>query len=69
MMDELIKLVSSKAGISADQAKVAVNTVLDFLKTKLPAPVASQLDAVLQGSSAGNIADAAKNIGGMFGKK
>ncbi len=68
-MDELIKLVSAKAGISADQAKVAVSTVLDFLKSKLPAPIASQLDTVLQGISPGNVADAAKNIGGMFGKK
>jgi hypothetical protein len=69
MMDELIKLVSTKAGISADQAKIAVSTVIDFLKSKLPAPVASQLDAILKGNPAGNVADAAKGLGNMLGKK
>jgi hypothetical protein len=62
-MDELIKLVSQKAGISQEQAKTAVQTVLDFLKQKLPAPIASQIDSVLGG---GNPAQA---LGGLFGKK
>ena len=35
-MDELIKQVVQKAGVSEDQAKQAVETVLDFLKDKLP---------------------------------
>ncbi len=48
-MDELVKLVSQKAGISPDQARTAVQTVLDFLKQKLPAPVAAQIDGVLSG--------------------
>ena len=67
-MDELINQVASKAGISTDQAKAAVTTVLDFVKTKLPAPVASQLDALLQGNPPGNVDDVAKSIGGLFGR-
>ena len=35
-MQELIQKVSEKAGISADQAKNAVNTVMDFIKNKVP---------------------------------
>lgn len=67
-MDELVKLVSEKAGISADQARAAVETVLGFLKSKLPAPVAGQLDAVLGGGK-GNLGDIAKGVGGLFGRK
>jgi nucleoid DNA-binding protein len=36
-MDELVKLVSKKTGIPEAQAKIAVETVMDFLKKKLPA--------------------------------
>ena len=43
-MDELIKQVVSKTGISEDQARTAVTTVLGFVKDKLPAPIASQID-------------------------
>jgi hypothetical protein len=70
-MDELVKLVSQKAGISQEQAKAAVSTVLDYLKQKLPAPVAGQIDGLLAGGSgaAGSIGDVAKGLGGLFGKK
>ncbi len=66
-MDELISMVSEKAGITTEQAKTAVTTVLDYLKSKLPAPVASQLDSLLggAGSIAGGAADMVK--GGVGG--
>ena len=67
-MDQLIKLVADKAGISADQAKAAVDTVLGFLKDKLPAPIASQIDGLLSGG-AGQVGDMVKGLGGLFGKK
>ena len=38
-MDELIKRITEKTGISEDQARSAVNTVSGFLKEKLPAPI------------------------------
>ena len=47
-MEELIKTVSAKTGISEDQARTAVTTVLGFLKEKLPAPLASQIDSAVQ---------------------
>ena len=67
-MDELIKMVTQKTGISADQAKTAVDTVIKFLKDKLPKPIASQIDGVL-GGTAGPAQDVAKKLGGLLGKK
>jgi hypothetical protein len=67
-MDELIKQVSAKTGISEEQARGAVETVLGFLKTRLPAPLAGQIDNVIGGgeSSAGGLTDIAKKAGGIF---
>jgi hypothetical protein len=69
-MDELIKQVTAKTGISEDQARTAVNTVIGFLKDKLPAPIAGQLDNVVSGgsSAAGGLGDLANKVGGMFSK-
>jgi|WetSurMetagenome_2_1015567.scaffolds.fasta_scaffold1056451_1 hypothetical protein len=63
-MNELIKQISQRTGISEDQAKQAVTMVVDFLKQHLPAPVAQQLDAVLSGG----MPDLSKGIGGLFGR-
>ncbi len=66
-MDELIKQVTKKAGISEDQAKKAVDAVLGFLKAKLPKPVAAQIDALLKGD-AGGLKGAASKVGGLIKK-
>src|SRR5690606_30479306 len=50
-MEELIQQVVSRTGISADNARSAVDTVITFLKAKLPAPIAGQLDSVLGGNA------------------
>ncbi|MGH9908395.1 MAG: hypothetical protein ACRD8U_22760 [Pyrinomonadaceae bacterium] len=67
-MDELIKQVSAKTGISEEQARTAVDTVLGFLKNKLPAPIAGQIDNVVGGGegAAGGLTDIAKKAGGIF---
>ena len=66
-MDELIKLVSQKTGLPQDKAKVAVDTVVKFLKSKLPAPIAGQLDGVLKGGGLpGNLTE---GLGDLLGKK
>ena len=66
-MDELVKLVSQKVGISEEQAKQAVTVVLGFLKDNLPAPIAGQVDAALKGDLSG-LGDLASGLGGLFGK-
>lgn len=65
-MDELVKLVSKKAGISESQAKTAVETVLKFLKQKLPQPIAGQVDTLIAG---GKVDDLTKGLSGLLGKK
>ena len=65
-MDELVKLVSEKVGINEEQAKQAVETVVGFLKEKLPEPLAGQLDAVLEGNL-GDLGGVAGSIGKLFG--
>lgn len=65
-MDELVKLVTEKAGISEDQANKAIEAVLGFVKEKLPAPLAGQIDGLVGGKSAGGLGSM---LGGFLGKK
>jgi nucleoid DNA-binding protein len=46
-MKELINIIVQKTGISQENAQKAVQVTLGFLKTKLPTPVAAQLDSFL----------------------
>lgn len=66
-MDELVNLVVEKTGLPKETAKQAVTIVVDFLKSKLPAPIAAQVDAVLGGK--GVAGDVASLIGGLLGGK
>ncbi|MBC7929466.1 MAG: hypothetical protein H7Z38_02765 [Rubrivivax sp.] len=74
-MDEIVKQVVEKTGISESQARSAVETVVGFLKDRLPAPLAGQVDNALgaAGGAVGTIADKAGDVlgglGGMFGGK
>ena len=80
-MEELVALVSKKTGLSKEQSTAAVKVVLDFIKKKLPAPVAAEVDAVLSGSGElGAVAkalddgkidgnDVANLLGGFMGGK
>lgn len=71
-MDELTKLIVSKTGISEAHARLAVDTVVGYLKTKLPGPIAGQLDSLLQGGGAGgglDIGGVGNALGGLLGKK
>ena len=44
-MKELINVIVQKTGISEENAQKAVQVTLGFLKTKLPAPIAAQVDS------------------------
>ena len=78
-MDDLIKLVSEKANISTEQAKQAVESVLAFIKDKLPAPIGEQVTNLLSGAggllgqAGGSVNDvvgkAGDALGGLFGGK
>ena len=64
-MEELIKLVAGKARIPEENAKIAVETVINFLKEKLPAPFDSKLDEIISGSSIDGLV---KGLGGLLNK-
>lgn len=66
-MDELINQITQRTGISADQARQAAQTVVGFLKDKLPGPIGSQLDGILNGQGGGDAGGASGNIGGAIG--
>lgn len=74
-MDELINAVMQKTGMSREDAQKAVQVVVDFLKSRLPAPIAGHLDSFLSGGASGesNTLEAeAENLikgklGGLFG--
>ncbi|HJR63741.1 MAG TPA: hypothetical protein VJ803_08545 [Gemmatimonadaceae bacterium] len=71
-MNELTNLVAQKTGIPADKAQHAVETVVAYLKEKLPGPVGSQIDSLVAGgagSGASGLADKARDIGGMLGNR
>lgn len=65
-MDELIELVVEKTGVSEEKARQAVETVIGYLKEELPAPIAGQIDSLLEG---GGLGDVAEGLGGLLGNK
>ena len=68
-MDEVVKLVSKKAGISESQAKTAVETVMGYLKDKLPAPLDDQVEKALEGEDVTDtLGDLSKGLGGILGQ-
>lgn len=69
-MEQLIATVAEKAGIDQEQARTAVTTVMGFLKQKLPAGMAGQLDrlAAEEEGGGGALGAVEKGLGGLFGK-
>jgi hypothetical protein len=70
-MNEIIQRLVERTGLPEDKAAAAVDTVIGFLKEKLPAPVASQIDSFMSGDGgiAGTLGGMGTNLGGMFGRK
>ncbi len=73
-MEALVNLVSEKTGISPELAQKAVEITLNFVKDKLPAPVAGQIDGLLSGEEGGEggggvLGGLAKGLGGLMGKE
>lgn len=71
-MNEIIQRLIERTGLPEDKAAAAVETVVGFLKEKLPAPVASQIDNLMGGGDSGmtsKLGGIVSGLGGMFGKK
>ena len=70
-MENIVKMVSEKTGISEAQAQTAVETVVSYLKDKMPADIGGHVESFLKGDtgSLGNIGEELKDkIEGLFGK-
>ena len=72
-MDDLIKTVAGKAGITAEQARQAVEAVLAFAKDEMPGPIDKQVTNRLSGGSAGGAGGEVEGQAGqavevLFGK-
>ena len=65
-MDDLIKTVSEKTGLSEEMAKQVVDVVLDYVKDKLPDSIAGQVDSLLEGGGL-NMGSLAGGLGGLLG--
>jgi hypothetical protein len=63
-MDDLIKAITERTGLPADQARAAAETAIDFLKAKLPESMRGYVDMAL---GSGMIDDIAGQAGGMLG--
>ncbi|HEY5730209.1 MAG TPA: hypothetical protein VIS72_09180 [Anaerolineales bacterium] len=63
-MDELVTLVMKKTGLPKETSQLAVKTVLDYLKKKLPPAVGKTIDGFLSGK--GDVANAANLLGGLL---
>lgn len=72
-MQQLVNLVSQRTGLSEDKARTAVDTVVNFMKERLPGGLGSQLDSVVagggQGEGQGSLDDLAGGLGGMLGRE
>jgi hypothetical protein len=69
-MDEIIKVVVEKTGISEELAEKVVVTVLNYLNDKLPSPIGGNLQGFLDNEQTiDTIENIAKGLGGLFNKK
>jgi uncharacterized protein (DUF2267 family) len=74
-MDELVNLVVQKTGISQEDARKAVEVIVNALKNRLPGPIASHVDSFLAGGMSGDLDTLAGEatemlkgkLGGLFG--
>jgi hypothetical protein len=66
VVDELVKLVQQRTGIDEAQARGAAETVIGFLKGRLPAPIAGQIDGII-GGQGGPSGGAGGPLGGGLG--
>ena len=68
-MDQLVAFVSEKTGLSPEMSRQAAEAVLTFLKSRVPEPLAAQIDGFLAGDGKGDAGGFAKALGGIFGGK
>jgi len=69
-MDELVKNLQIKVGLSEEQATQAVKIMIEFVKERVPEPYAGMIDGLVDGKLDRNdLGSAMGLLGGFFGKK
>ena len=67
-MEELVKAITDRTGLPADQARSAAQAAVDFIKAKLPESMQGYVDMALNSGMADDVANQAGNmLGGLFG--
>ncbi|HET9180858.1 MAG TPA: hypothetical protein VFP59_01890 [Candidatus Angelobacter sp.] len=61
-MNEIIEQLKTRVGLDDDKARSAAQTVIDFLKQRLPSSLSGQLDSVVSGGAAEGLKEKAGNI-------
>lgn len=76
MMDDLVKHVAQRTGLSEQQAQQAMTAAVEFAEQRLPGPIAAQVKHVLGGGAGGaagaggggfDLSNLPGGLGGMFG--
>ena len=67
-MDDLVKQITERTGLPADQARTAAQTTIDFIKEKLPESMRGYVDMALNSGMIDDVASQAGSmLGGLFG--
>jgi len=73
-MKDLIKLITEKAGIPEAKAQIAVQTVVGFLKDKMPAGIGAQVETFINkgnvptGGLKEKVGEMKEKVSGVFAK-
>lgn len=66
-MEEMLQQVMERAGLDEEKAQQAIDAMMDFLKDRLPEPIAGQLESLLGGEDGGGLDDIMGKLGGLLG--
>jgi hypothetical protein len=70
-MNEIIQRLMDQTGLPEDKAMAAAETVMNFLKEKLPPSVSSQIETLMGGNTetTGVLSGMKTKMGEMFGRR
>lgn len=72
-MEALVNMITDKTGISQSQATTAIQTVVGFLKDKMPGGIGNQVESFINSGGKGSFGGVADNLtgkmGDIFGKR
>ena len=69
-MEDLVKEITERTGLPVDQARMAAQTAVDFIKEKLPESMRSYVDMALNSGMIDDVADQAGDLlGGLLGSR